>query len=159
MQYEQVKELIQIFENTDLSNMEVRLGDASVALSRDMKKSSSSDLSALCKTDGVAVPAAASVAAPMEVAAEPAREPEAAVSEGDKAVTAPIVGTFYQASAPDKPPFVKVGDTIAKGDTVCIIEAMKFMNEVTSEVSGTVTEILVEDGQFVEFGQELFRVK
>ena len=78
---------------------------------------------------------------------------------GDKIVTAPIVGTFYRASAPDQPPFVKVGDTIAKGDVVCIIEAMKFMNEVISEVDGTITEILVEDAQFVEFGQELFRVK
>ena len=74
-------------------------------------------------------------------------------------IKAPIVGTFYQSSAPDKPPFVKVGDTIAKGDVVCIIEAMKFMNEVNSEESGKIAEVLVNDGDFVEFGQPLFRVE
>ena len=81
------------------------------------------------------------------------------VSADDKLVTAPIVGTYYQSQAPDKPPFVKVGDTVAKGDVVCIIEAMKFMNEVVSEVSGKIVEVLVEDGEFVEFGQPLFRVQ
>ena len=81
------------------------------------------------------------------------------VSDDAKTVTAPIVGTYYQSQAPDKPPFVKVGDTIAKGDVVCIIEAMKFMNEVVSEVSGKIIEVLVEDGEFVEFGQPLFRVE
>lgn len=75
-----------------------------------------------------------------------------------KVIKAPIVGTFYQSSAPDEAPFVKVGDTISQGDVVCIIEAMKFMNEVNSDVSGTITEVLVQDGEFVEFGQELFRV-
>ena len=81
------------------------------------------------------------------------------MSADDKLVTAPIVGTYYQSQAPDKPPFVKVGDTVAKGDVVCIIEAMKFMNEVVSEVSGKIVEVLVEDGEFVEFGQPLFRVQ
>ena len=137
MQYDQIKELIQIFEHSDLNNMEVTLGNASVKLGR-----------------GMANAVEESPAAPTTVETEKT-EPAA----GDKIVTAPIVGTFYRASAPDQPPFVKVGDTIAKGDVVCIIEAMKFMNEVISEVDGTITEILVEDAQFVEFGQELFRVK
>ena len=73
-------------------------------------------------------------------------------------LSSPIVGTFYQSSSPEKPPYVNVGDTVSKGDIVCIIEAMKFMNEVTSEKSGKVVEILVEDGQFVEFGEKLFRL-
>ena len=94
--------------------------------------------------------------APAEPAPEPAGREEDA---GTKVIKAPIVGTFYQSSAPDKPPFVKVGDTVSEGDVVCIIEAMKFMNEVNSEVNGTITEILVKDGEFVEYGQELFRVK
>lgn len=157
MQYEQVKELIQIFERTDLSDMEVKLGDASVKLSRSAGKGISTDSAVSIVPDMTKLSSAAPT--PKEKTEKSDSVPEVAVAESSKAVTAPIVGTFYQASAPDKPPFVKVGDTIAKGDVVCIIEAMKFMNEVTSEVDGTITDILVEDGQFVEFGQELFRVK
>ncbi|MCH5267140.1 MAG: acetyl-CoA carboxylase biotin carboxyl carrier protein [Lachnospiraceae bacterium] len=162
MQYEQVKELIDIFERTDLNDMEVRLGDASLRLSRGRGGNSAEETTApIVVTEAVsqAVSANSKPSANAEASKAVSGVPETAAATGDKAVTAPIVGTFYQASAPDKPPFVKVGDTISKGDVVCIIEAMKFMNEVTSEVSGTITEILVEDGQFVEFGQELFRVK
>ena len=71
----------------------------------------------------------------------------------------PIVGTFYQSSSPDSPPFVAVNDTIKKGDVLCIIEAMKLMNEIEAEVSGTIVEILVENGQAVEYDQPLFRIK
>ena len=87
-------------------------------------------------------------------AAEVATE---AQPEGE-VVTAPIVGTFYAKPAQDKDPCVKVGDIVAEGDTLCIIEAMKFMNEVPSTVSGTIKEVLVQDGDFVEFGQPLFRI-
>ena len=89
-----------------------------------------------------------------EAEREPVQE-----DKGGLVIKAPIVGTFYQSSAPNEEPYVKVGDTVSKGDVVCIIEAMKFMNEVNSDVSGTITEILVKDGEFVEFGQELFRLK
>lgn len=166
MQYEQVKELIELFEKTDLNDMEVRLGDAAVRLNRGpaqpampmvypgmmpvMPQNTVAENVAAVTASGTASAAPESASAATEK-----RKPE----EDTQIVTAPIVGTFYQSSAPDQPPFVKVGDTIAAGDVVCIIEAMKFMNEVTSEVSGTVTEVLVEDGQFVEFGQELFRVR
>lgn len=74
-------------------------------------------------------------------------------------VTSPIVGTFYSAPSPDKPPYVSVGKEVASGDTLFIIESMKLMNEVTSEHTGTVAEILVEDGQPVEFGQPILRIK
>lgn len=154
MQYDQIKELIQIFEHSDLNNMEVTLGNASVKLGRGMANAVEESPEAQMVQTAVKVENPVTDAAP--TTAETAKTEPAA---GDKIVTAPIVGTFYRASAPDQPPFVKVGDTIAKGDVVCIIEAMKFMNEVISEVDGTITEILVEDAQFVEFGQELFRVK
>ena len=146
MQYDQIKELIQIFEHSDLNNMEVTLGNASVKLGRGMANAVEESPEAQMVQTAVKVENPVTDAAPTTV-------------ETAKTETAPIVGTFYRASAPDQPPFVKVGDTIAKGDVVCIIEAMKFMNEVISEVDGTITEILVEDAQFVEFGQELFRVK
>jgi len=73
-------------------------------------------------------------------------------------VTSPMVGTFYAASSPEDPSFVKVGDTIEKGSIVCIIEAMKVMNEVKSEVSGKVEEILIKNGEPVEFGTEMFKI-
>lgn len=76
-----------------------------------------------------------------------------------KEVTSPIVGTFYSAAAPDKPPLVKVGDKVTKGQTLCIIEAMKLMNEIESEYDGEIAEILVKNEEAVQYGQLLFRIK
>lgn len=152
MQYDQVKELIQIFEHTDLNTMEVALGNASVKLSRGVSGETIENISTPSATSDQSASA-------QTVAQEELQEVENDKPIGGKVITAPIVGTFYQASAPSQPPFVKVGDTVAEGQVVCIIEAMKVMNEVNSTVSGTVTEVLVEDGQFVEYGQELFRVQ
>jgi acetyl-CoA carboxylase biotin carboxyl carrier protein len=73
-------------------------------------------------------------------------------------VVSPIVGTFYEAASPDKEPFVKVGDKVKKGDVLCIIEAMKLMNEIKSDIDGTVEKVLVKDGQLVEYGMELFKI-
>lgn len=168
MQYEQVKELIELFEKTDLNDMEVRLGDAAVRLNRGpaqpaMPMVYPGMMPVMPQTTAVenvsAVPAPVTASVEQETGTASTEKENPKPEEDMQIVTAPIVGTFYQSSAPDQPPFVKVGDTIAAGDVVCIIEAMKFMNEVTSEVSGTVTEVLVKDGQFVEFGQELFRVR
>ena len=107
------------------------------------------------------VVAPAPVAAVPVVAAEPAQAPPAATAtRGDLLeVTAPMVGTFYRAPSPDDAPFVEVGSRINVGQTVCILEAMKLMNELESEVSGEVVEILVDNGMPVEFGQVLMRVK
>jgi acetyl-CoA carboxylase biotin carboxyl carrier protein len=96
------------------------------------------------------------------VISSPASETPATPAVDDKKwvdVTSPMVGTYYSAPAPDEDPFVAVGDRINKGDTVCIIEAMKLMNEIEGEVTGQVMEISVENGEPVEFGQVLIRVK
>lgn len=100
--------------------------------------------------------AAAPAAAP--AAAEAPAAPAAEAVSGN-IITSPIVGTFYAAPSPEKPPFVKVGDTVNEGDVVCIIESMKLMNEINSEFSGRVTEIYAKDGQPVEFGQKLMRIE
>lgn len=84
---------------------------------------------------------------------------EAAGIGSDKVVNSPLVGTFYNSASPDADPFVKVGDTVKKGQVMGIIEAMKLMNEIESEYDGTIAEILVENGQAVEYGQPLFRVR
>ncbi len=110
-------------------------------------------------------PAAAAAAVPAPAAAHPApAAPAAAEAEAAGAddsafyIESPMVGTFYAAPAPDAPPFVETGDRIAKGRTVCIVEAMKLMNEIESEVDGVVAERLVENGQGVEYGQRLFKI-
>jgi oxaloacetate decarboxylase alpha subunit len=98
-----------------------------------------------------AAPAAAAAAAPAAAPAAPA--------SNHKAVTSPMVGTFYRSPAPDADPFVEVGDLVEVGQTVCIIEAMKLMNEIEAEVKGRVVQILVDNAQPVEFGQKLFLIE
>ena len=105
---------------------------------------------------------------PEVIAAAPAASVYSAPAQGEsakteahkgKAITSPMVGTFYSAPSPDADPFVEVGKSISQGDVVCIVEAMKLMNEIESEFSGTVTEICVKDGQPVEYGQTLMYVE
>ena len=107
------------------------------------------------------MPAPVAAAAPVTASAEPASAPPASTATRSDLleVTAPMVGTFYRAPAPGEPPFVEVGTRINVGQAVCILEAMKLMNELESEVGGEVVEILVDNGTPVEFGQALMRVK
>ncbi len=99
------------------------------------------------------------VSAPSAVPAAPAPAAEAAPQMAGFPVKSPMVGVFYAAPSPEDEPFVKVGDSVKKGDVLCIIEAMKLMNEITAEQDGTVAEVCVEDGALVEFGQPLFILK
>lgn len=164
MQYEEIKELIAIFEKTDLNDMEVELDNAKVRLNRGPVAPWMIQAPQMVQPQGMVMPmtnaednTSVQVEAPKvsEIKEDSAKESD----PGTKVIKAPIVGTFYQSSAPGEDPFVKVGDNVSEGEVVCIIEAMKFMNEVNSTVSGTITEVLVKDGDFVEYGQELFRVK
>ena len=108
---------------------------------------------------GSAQPVYAAVpAAPAAAAAAPAA-PAASSDEGLYILTSELVGTFYSAASPDTPPYVKVGDEVTADGTVCIVEAMKVMNEIKTEVSGTVVEILVDNGTPVEFGQAIIKIK
>ena len=108
-----------------------------------------------------AAPLAAASAAPVAEAAPVAAEPAAAAPAAKTGVevTAPIVGTFYEAPAPDASPFVKVGDTVEVGQVLCIIEAMKLMNEIEAETKGVIAEVLINNGEPVEYGQALFRIE
>lgn len=105
-----------------------------------------------------AMPAAAPAAAPAPAAAAATGDAPAPEASGNE-ITAPMVGTFYASPSPDAPPFVNVGDTISEGQTICIIEAMKVMNEIKAETSGTVTAVVAKDGEPVQFGDALFRVQ
>jgi acetyl-CoA carboxylase biotin carboxyl carrier protein len=108
------------------------------------------------------MPAAAPAYAPAPAAAPAAGAapaPAAAPKEEGSAITSPMVGTFYRKPGPDSPAFASVGDVISEGQTLCIIEAMKVMNEIKAEKSGTITAVLVDDGTPVQFGDALFRIK
>ncbi len=174
MRYEDIKELIAIFEKTDLNDMEVRLDNAVVRLNRGkaVPMPMPPVLPDMVPNAAPAVsPAISSFQKPVEQKKEVLNTEglhDITMSEPEKApkptgdvryIKAPIVGTFYRSASPEKPPYVEVGSTVAKGDVVCIIEAMKFMNEVSSEESGKIVEVLVEDGEFVEFGAPLFSVE
>lgn len=145
----QLRELLAILNQTDIAELTLKGNDFELTV----RKGDRSSAQAVITSD-----AAASVVSSKESAAPP---PEAAQPSGDKSwieVISPMVGTFYRSPAPDDPPFVEVDDPIRRGQTVCIIEAMKLMNELEAEVNGVVKEILVENGQPIEYGQPLMRV-
>lgn len=105
---------------------------------------------------GAPVPVSIPVAAPMPVAAA---APVAETTADTVSVTSPMVGVFYRAPAENADPYVKVGDTVKTGTVLCLVEAMKMMNEITAECDGVIAEICVENGQVVDFGKELFKIK
>lgn len=148
MNLEFIQKLADLVVDKNLGEITVQNGDSTITIKG--KK-----VAAQTVVESIPVAAAPLPAAP---AAAPAPETKAAAPAG-KFVKAPIVGTFYAASAPDQPPFVKVGDQIKKGDVLFIIESMKLMNEVQSEVEGTVAEILVGNGEAVEYDQPILRVE
>jgi len=154
MDLKQIKDLIAYLESTAFAEVEVEQGEVRVRVVRQARPQAAS---------GPAVSAAQAAQAQAAEAAQGAggayevRIPEA--PEAGRVVASPIVGTFYRAPAPDKPPYVEIGALVKKGQVVCIVEAMKLMNEIESEFEGRVTAILVNDGDPVEFGQPLMRVE
>jgi len=143
MDIRKVKKLIELLEESGIAEIEIQEGEESVRISRY----GSSAVAA-----PVAPVAAAPIAAPVEAAA-----PAAASTENS--VTSPMVGTFYLSSSPGAAPFATVGQSVKAGDVICIIEAMKIMNQIESDRDGVVKSILAEDGQPIEFGQPLFIVE
>lgn len=139
---ETLKDYIKVLEDSSLAEIEISDEEDSIRLA---KPSADSPVVAL-SASGAAAPAAAQAA------------PAAAPAASGKSIKSPMVGVFYAAPSPDRPPFVNVGDTVKKGDVVCIIEAMKIMNEITATENGTITEVLVENGDVVEYDQPLFTI-
>ena len=151
MDIRKIKKLIELLEDSSLTEIEIVEGEESVSLARG----GSAQPMPMPAPAVQQVPAAAP-AAPAPVAdTAPAED---AVPEGE-IVPSPMVGTFYGASGPEAEPFVKMGQSVGVGDTLCIIEAMKMFNQIESDVSGTVVAILVENGQPVEYDQPLFVIR
>ena len=151
MDIRKVKKLIELLEESGIAEIEIKEGEESVRISR---YSNSAPVQQYMVPPPVAAPAAAPVAAK-----EDSDEGKSAPAISGHTVNAPMVGTFYTASAPGAPDFVKVGDRVKEGDTICIIEAMKILNQIEADKSGTVKAILVENAQPVEFGQPLIVIE
>lgn len=150
MDIRKIKKLIELLQDSDVAEIEIKENEESVRIARG---------NAGAPSMVYAPPAVAPVAAPMPAAAAPAALSPAPAEVSDlppgSVVESPMVGTFYRSSSPDAKAFIEEGQSVSKGDTLCIIEAMKIMNQIEAEVSGTVRAILIEDGQPVEFGEPL----
>ena len=156
MNIEEVKELIALINDSDIKNFELTLDNATVRISKTDGDMPSAPVQAAPTSAPAAAQTASAPAAPVQTET-PAPAPKAE-AKGGNIVKAPIVGTFYESAGPGKPVFAPVGSKVKKGDVLCIIEAMKIMNEVVSEFDGEVAEVMVENEQLVEFGQPLFRI-
>ena len=144
MDIRKIKKLIEMLQDSDLKEIEVSQGDESVRISRDNRSQTSEPI-----IQKQVVHEASNIVTQEEIPQEEVK---------DNKVTSPIVGTFYRKPSPDKDPFIKVGDVVQEGDILCIIEAMKMMNEIKSEYSGTVLSVNVENAEPVEYGQSLFEL-
>jgi len=158
MKESEIKKLIKLVKDSEIDQLEISRWGRKIKITRRLEQNNGqSEHRALFQSTSS-----------VQVAAPPQAQPTAAVSAVDSTPTiadkkyveikSPMVGTFYAAPAPDAPPYTKVGDRISVGQVVCIIEAMKLMNEIESEVSGTVARIMVENAKPVEFGQVLFLI-
>lgn len=151
MDIRKVKKLIELLEQSDVAEIEIHEGEESVRISRH----GSSTPQPLI----MAAPPAAQAAAPAPVAAPEATAPGADDEPEENLVRSPMVGTFYRSPSPGSRVFVEEGDQVKVGDTLCIIEAMKILNQIECEKAGTVKRILIENGQPVEYNQPLFVIE
>jgi acetyl-CoA carboxylase biotin carboxyl carrier protein len=151
MNLKELKELIDLFTSKNsIEELEIEKSGVRLKMKRSLGQGSPAVASAL------ALPAST---APAPAAISPAPAPPPAEKEDLFYVKAPIVGTFYRSPNPASPPFVTVGDVVEKGTVLCIVEAMKLMNEIEAEVSGQITAVLIENGQPVEYGEKLFSIR
>jgi acetyl-CoA carboxylase biotin carboxyl carrier protein len=150
MDLRKLKTLIDLVAESDIAELEVTEGESKVRIVKSSAMPQGQMMMMPQSMQQYAAPAGGAAPAPAAPAVEVPAEPTGHV------VKSPMVGTFYRSSSPGSPAFVEVGANVKEGDTLCIIEAMKLLNEIDSDFSGTVTKILVENGQPVEFGQPLF---
>ena len=169
MDFKQITDLIKLINRSNLTEFRLKKGDLEISIRTEKYsktktvKSPESSTHVLPVTTGIPAPYPAA-AEEKVVTRETAAVPDKPLaSEGEEEdlieIRSPMVGTFYRAPSPDKPPYIKVGDMIGKGTVVCIVEAMKLFNEIESEISGIVVKVIVEDASPVEYDQGLFLVK
>ena len=147
MDIRKVKKLIELLESSDIAEIEIKEGEEAVRISRG----STATTAPVAYAPAPVAPISAPVAVPMEAEA-------AAPAAKGKVIPSPMVGTFYRAPSPSSPPFVEIGKHVKIGDPVCIVEAMKMMNQIEADHAGVVEAILIEDGEPVEFDQPLITI-
>jgi acetyl-CoA carboxylase biotin carboxyl carrier protein len=152
-----LQSLIRALDESSLDSVEIERGGTRVRLSKTAPPATVPSFLPIPQAAPVAAGSSAPHAAPAAPPSEPSRS--AADSRNLIEIKSPMVGTFFRAPAPDAPPYVDTGSRVKKGDTLCIIEAMKLMNELECEVAGTIAEVCVENAEPVEYGQVLFRVE
>lgn len=153
MDFKEIKELIKLFDKSELSKLKVKEGEFEVSMGKGVEGVVTVAQSAPA---AVAAPVAS---APAAAVAAPTPAAEAAAPVSGDTINAPMIGTFYTSPSPDSAPFAKVGDTVKAGQTLCILEAMKIMNEVEAEFDCKIVKILVDDGEPVEYDMPLFVVE
>jgi acetyl-CoA carboxylase biotin carboxyl carrier protein len=153
LELKDIKLVIDLMKKNDLSVFKLETEGFKIVLERGTGGSYT-----VLTTPPAPLPLAAPAAAPAAPSAAAPTPAKPAVAEGHE-ITSPMVGTFYEAASPESPPYLKVGDTVSEETVVCIIEAMKVMNEIKAETKGVVLEVLAQNGKPVQFGQPLFRVK
>lgn len=156
MDIRKIKKLIEMLEASDVAEIKITEGEESVRISRYVNQMQSMPVQYAAAPQIIAAGTQAAAVSTPSIAAE---DSKVAPAIAGKAIRSPMVGTFYASSSPDADVFVKVGQTVKAGDTVCIIEAMKMFNRIEAEFSGKIKEILVENGQPVEYDQPLFIVE
>jgi acetyl-CoA carboxylase biotin carboxyl carrier protein len=164
MNQKELKELIEFLKEQDIAEFELERGDVKVRIKRAMSNTSAPHdarfVTVPAAPPPAPLPAQVPVTPPAHPNPAPAKEaPTESLEEGLHMVRSPIVGTFYEAPSPGAPPFVKVGDSVEVGQVLCIVEAMKLMNEIESDVAGEITKKQVTNGQPIEYGQELFVIR
>mgnify|MGYP003340523969 FL=1 len=153
MDIRKVKKLIELLEASSVDEIEIKEGEESVRISRNTA-------APIAMAAPVAAPAMPAPVAPVPAAPAPApAAPEATAASAANAVKSPMVGTFYRSPSPDAAPFVEVGQSVRAGDVLCIVEAMKMMNQIEADRAGTVTAVHAENGEPVEFDQPLITVE
>lgn len=155
MDLRKLKTLIDLVSESNVSELEITEAEGKVRI----VKASPAVMPAPVTYSMAPAPTAVVATPAVEVASPVAAAPAAPAAPAGHTVKSPMVGTFYRSSAPGAKPFVEVGDSIKEGDTICIVEAMKILNEIEADKSGTVTQILVQNGQAVEYGQPLFVIE
>lgn len=157
---DQIRELLSVVSSTDVTELTIEFGDQRITVKKSPPTVATADAAPIVmKTVDLApAPQLPKLSHPPAAEAHQEELPTNGHTNGLVEITSPMVGTFYRAPSPDAPPFVQVGDHVAVGQTVCIIEAMKLMNDMPAEVSGKVVKLLVDNGTTVEYGQPLFLV-
>lgn len=158
MNQKELKELIEFLTEKDVAEFELERGDVKVRIKRGAQ-TSSHDVQYLAVPPMAAAPPVGTQVAPAATPAAAVAPAEPAKEEGLHVITSPIVGTFYESPSPGSPPFVKPGDAVEAGQVLCIIEAMKLMNEIECDAAGELANRLVKNGQPVEYGQPLFEIR